>query len=86
MLDGAGKADTALYAKPANTVTGAVFSYLKRGDVVQLVRTLPYNSVSPISLYTSSIYIVPPWNRILTEIPVGVASVRVLQERESVRS
>jgi len=31
-----------------------------------LVRTLPYNSVLPISLYTSSTYIVTALDRILT--------------------
>ena len=43
------------------------------GDVVQLVRTLPYNSIFPISLYTSSIYI-PPFHRILTDAPAKVTS------------
>jgi hypothetical protein len=44
---GAGEADGALYAKPANAAPDAAFGYVadfRSGDVVQLVRTLPCHS------------------------------------------
>ena len=47
-------------------------TFYETGDVVQLVRTLPYNSVSPISLYTSSIYIMTLLGHILTGAPAGM--------------
>jgi len=46
------------------------------GTLLLLIRTLPYNSVSPISLYTSSIYIVPLGIAFSPKYRLGVASVR----------
>src|SRR6266567_6661429 len=50
-------ANSALYAKPANTLSSKVLREvvdLASGDVVQLVRTLPHQSISSISLLFSS--------------------------------
>src|SRR5438552_7787733 len=51
-------ANSALYAKPANSLPSKVLSEvidLASGDVVQLVRTLPYHSASIPSLFISMI-------------------------------
>ncbi len=50
-------ANSALYAKPENALSSKVFSEvvdLASGDVVQLVRMLPYHSISSISIVFSS--------------------------------
>ena len=89
MLLRAARANRAFYAKLAKALSSKVFQQvvdLASGDVVQLVRTLP-SPASPSVIFFLVNHlraIVNPG--ILTEIPGGVASVLVLQERESVRS